>query len=223
MLTGKWIAWLSLTAICIGLGLLLMVQLRTQSTVQRTVRSESWEFVVADLIDNNTRLREQTEALQAQLDELQDIEGGGVVLQSLVNEVNHLRIANGLIEVSGQGVEVVVAGPVSVLDLHDLLNELRSAGAEALALNGQRIVLWSAISADGEHMTVDGQPVQPPYRLQAIGDAHTLEVALIRPGGLVSLLEQANRSTSITVFRRDKLTLPVYTEPLQFVYARPVD
>jgi uncharacterized protein YlxW (UPF0749 family) len=223
MLTGKWIAWLSLTAICIGLGLLLMVQLRTQSTVQRTVRSESWEFVVADLIDNNTRLREQTEALQAQLDELQDIEGGGAVLQSLVNEVNHLRIANGLIEVSGQGVEVVVAGPVSVLDLHDLINELRSGGAEALALNGQRIVLWSAISADGEHMTVDGQPVQPPYRLQAIGDAHTLEVALVRPGGLVSLLEQANRSTSITVFRRDKLTLPVYTEPLQFVYAMPVD
>lgn len=222
-MTRRWVARLSLTAICIGLGLLLMVQLRTQSAVQRTVHSESWEFAVADLIDSNTRLREQTEALQMQLDELQDIEGGGAVLQSLVNQVNNLRIANGLIEVSGQGVEVVVAGPVSVLDLHDLINELRSAGAEALALNGQRMVVWSAISADGEHVTVDGQPIQPPYRLQAIGDAHTMEVALVRPGGLVNLLEQANSSTSITVSRREKLTLPVYTEPLQFVYARPVE
>jgi uncharacterized protein YlxW (UPF0749 family) len=223
MPSGTRVARLCLMVICLGLGLLLVIQLRTQSAVRQATRSESWEFVVADLIDSNARLREQIESLQVQLTGLRDVQGGGTVLQSLVNEVNHLRIANGLVEVSGQGVEVIIAVPVSVLDLHDLINELRNAGAEALALNGQRIVAWSAISTDGDHVTVDGQPAQLPYRIQAIGDAHTLEVALMRPGGLVERLGQANGRESIVVYRREKLTLMVYAQPLQFVYAKPVE
>jgi uncharacterized protein YlxW (UPF0749 family) len=220
---GKRVTQLCVMVMCLGLGLLLVIQLRTQNAVRQTARSQSWEFVVADLIESNAQLREQIESLQVQLDELQDVEGGGAILQSLVSEVNHLRIANGLVEVSGQGVEVIPAVPVSVLDLHDLINELRNAGAEALALNGQRIVTWSAVSTDGEHVTVDGQPAQLPYRLQAIGDAHTLEVALMRPGGLVDRLRQANGRASIAVYRREKLTLMVYAQPLEFVYAKQVE
>lgn len=223
MLTRKWVVQVSLTVLCLGLGLLLVAQLRTQSDVRQTGRSEDWEYAVADLIDSNSRLREEIVTLQGQLAGLEDVEGGGVILQSLVDEVNHLRIANGLIEVSGPGVEVAIDGPISVLDLHDLINELRNAGAEALSLNDQRIVAWSAISTDGERVTVDGQPVQAPYRLQAIGDAHTLEVALVRPGGLVSLFQQANVGISVVVHRREKLILSVYSQPFQFAYAESLD
>jgi uncharacterized protein YlxW (UPF0749 family) len=137
--------------------------------------------------------------------------------------VNNLRIANGMIKVSGPGVQVVVSGPISVLDLHDLINELRNAGAEAMALNGRRLVAWSAISTDGERVTVDGTPVEAPYRLEAIGDASTLEVALNRPGGLVYLLQQAGASVSVSVEQLDKLTLSVYEQPLEFAYGEPMD
>jgi uncharacterized protein YlxW (UPF0749 family) len=221
MLAAKWIARLCLLITGVGLGALLVIQLRTQSAVRQMARSESWEFAVVDLIESNARLREQVESLQGELAELEDVEGGGIVLQSLVNEVNHLRIANGLVEVSGEGVDVTVSGQVSVLDLCDLINELRNAGAEALAVNGQRIVAWSAISTDGRDVTVDGRPVQQPYHLKAIGDVLALERALVRPGGLVELLAQANDGVSIAVSRQDKITLPVYAQPLQFVYAMP--
>jgi uncharacterized protein YlxW (UPF0749 family) len=219
----RWIVWLVLAVVCIGLGLLLFFQLRTPPATEQPIRSEDWEFVVADLVDSNARLRDEIEALQVQLADLQDVEGGGALLESLVVEVNHLRTVNGLVEVSGPGVEIVIVGPITVLDLHDLINELRNAGAEALALNGRRIVAWSAIGADGEHVTVDGQPVQLPYRLQAIGDGHTLEVAMLRPGGLVGLLQQASRGISVTVEQRQSLTLPVYDQPFQFAYARLVE
>ncbi len=221
-LNRKWAVQLSLTAICTVLGVLLVVQLRTQQVAEQAARSEDWEFVVADLIDSNARLRDEVEALQSQVAKLQDVEGGATVVQSLVDEVNHLRIVNGRLEVSGPGLEVIISGPISVLDLHDLINELRNAGAEALALNGRRIVAWSAISSDGQRVTVDGQPVQAPYRLQAIGDARTMEVALLRPGGLVDLLYQVKTGVSINVQRRAKLTLPVYDQPFQFAYARAV-
>jgi uncharacterized protein YlxW (UPF0749 family) len=102
-----------------------------------------------------------------------------------------------------------------------LLNELRNAGAEALALNGRRIVAWTAIGTDGEQVTVNGRPVEPPYRLEAIGSAHTMEAALTRPGGLVDSLQQVRPGISVTVRQREKLTLPVYHQPLRFVYAEP--
>lgn len=223
MLDRKWSSQLLLTTICLVLGLLLVVQLRSQRELRQAAGDAEWGFVVAELIESNTRLRDEIGALQTQLAELQDLERGGVVLESLVDEVNHLRIANGLVEVSGPGVELEIRGPVSVLDLHDLINELRNAGAEALALNGQRVVASSAISTDGEHVTVDGLPVPAPYRLEAIGEAHTLEVALTRPGGLVDLLLQSPRGILIAVSQRDKVTMPVYGQPMRFVYAEPLE
>lgn len=223
MLDRKWSSQLLLTTICLVLGLLLVVQLRSQRELRQAAGDAEWGFVVAELIESNTRLRDEIGALQTQLAELQDLERGGVVLESLVDEVNHLRIANGLVEVSGPGVELEIRGPVSVLDLHDLINELRNAGAEALALNGQRVVASSAISTDGEHVTVDGLPVPAPYRLEAIGEAHTLEVALTRPGGLVDLLLQSPRGILLAVSQRDKVTMPVYGQPMRFVYAEPLE
>lgn len=223
MLESKWVSPLLLGATCLLLGLLLVVQLRSQNDVRQAGGSAEWEFVVADLIDSNARLRDEIEALQVQLAELQDLERGGAVLESLVDEVNHLRAINGLAEVSGPGVELEIVGPVSVLDLHDLINELRNAGAEALALDGQRIVASTAISTDGEHVTVDGLPVPAPYHLEAIGEAHTLEVALTRPGGLVDLLLESPRGILITVSQQKKVTMPVYGQPMRFVYAEPLE
>lgn len=223
MASGKRYAWLSVTLVSVVLGLLLVLQLRTQRDVRQSANSTDWEYVVAELIDNNARLRNEVAARTADLDALQDASGGGAILESLVDEVNRLRIVNGLIGVSGPGIEIEISGPVSVLDLNDLLNELRNAGAEALALNGQRLVAWSAIGSDGLYVIVDGQPIEPPYHLEAVGDSHTLRVAMERPGGLISLLHQADQSITILLHEQEQVTLPLYEQPLQFVYAEPTE
>jgi uncharacterized protein YlxW (UPF0749 family) len=222
MFAKRWGVLLSLAAICLVLGLLLVVQIRTQEDAGQATDGAEWENVVAELVDGNAGLRDEIEALEGQLADLQDVEGGGAVLESLVDEINYLRIANGLVEVSGPGIEVVIVTSVPAPDLYDLINELRNAGAEALALSGHRIAAWSAIGTDGQDVTVDGQPVRVPYRLEAIGDADTLEVALMRPGGLVSLLQEAHGATSIRVRQREKVTLPVYDLPVRFVFAQPI-
>lgn len=222
MFAKRWGVLLSLAAICLVLGLLLVVELRTQRGIRQAADGAEWENVVAELIDGNARLRDEIEALQVQSAELQDVEGGAAVLESLVDQINHLRIANGVVEVSGPGIEVEIVTSVPAPDLYDLVNELRNAGAEALALSGHRIVACSAIGTDGQHVTVDGHPVQVPYELEAIGEAHTLEAALMRPGGLVSLLQQAHGATSIRVSKREKVTLPVYDLPVRFVFAEPI-
>ncbi|HSJ55218.1 MAG TPA: DUF881 domain-containing protein [Anaerolineae bacterium] len=218
-----WAPRFSLVAISLFLGLLLVAQLRTRSDISRVASNDDWDYVVAELVVSNARLRTEIEALEEEVAGLRGSEGAAAILQSLVDEANQLRMANGLVEVSGPGVQVTVAGPVSVLDLQDLINELRNAGAEALALNDQRLIAWSAIASDGEQVTVDGQPVPAPYHLSAIGNPETLRAALLRPGGLVPLLREANASIVINVKESDRLTLPVYRQGVEFVYARPTD
>jgi len=218
-----WAPRLSLVAVSLVLGFLLVAQLRTQGDISRTAANDDWDYVVAELVVSNARLRNEIESLEEEVAALRGAEGAAAILLSLVDEANQLRLANGLVEVSGPGVLVTVAGPVSVLDLQDLVNELRNAGAEALALNDQRLIAWSSIATDGEQVMVDGQPVPAPYHLSAIGNPETLRAALLRPGGLVPLLQEANPSIVVTVKESDSLTLPVYRQGLEFVYAEPTD
>ena len=106
MRNKTWFARISFTALCLLLGLMLVLQLRTQDNIRQTTPADEWEFIIADLIDSNGRLRADVNNLQVQLEALRDVEGGGAILQSLVDEVNHLRIANGLVVVSGPGIVV---------------------------------------------------------------------------------------------------------------------
>ena len=218
-----WAPRLSLTAISLVLGFLLVAQLRTHGEVSRVAGSDDWDYVVAELVVGNARLRNEIEVLQEEVAALRGAEGAAAILLSLVDEANQLRVANGLVTVTGPGVQVTVAGPVSVLDLQDLVNELRNAGAEALALNDKRLIAWSAIATDGEQVLVDGEPVPAPYTLSAIGNPETLRAALLRPGGMVSLLRAADAAIVVAVKESDRLTLPVYRQALDFVYAEPVD
>jgi len=215
-----WAIPVGLICVCLALGMVLWQRGRPASAPDQNARGSDWAFVVAEMVEGNARLRQEIDTLETQIAGLGTPDGGGSILQSLVSEVNDLRIANGQVEVSGPGVTLTVEGPIGVLDLQDLINELRNAGAEALALGGQRLVARSAIGTNGEHVTADGTPLEPPYRLEAIGHPETLETALGRPGGVVALLQQANPGVRVRIARHETLTLPVFRPGLGFVYAR---
>ena len=134
--------------------------------------------------------------------------------------LNRLKIVNGQVEVSGPGIEVRISGPLSALYAQDLVNELRNAGAEAVALNGERLVLWSGIAtADEDWLTVDDVRIASPYVFQAIGDGQTLETALTRSGGLIALLEHSYDRLHVEISYRGKVVLPVHRHPPEFKHA----
>ncbi len=219
-------AQLLLTIICFILGLLLAAQFRAQQMTGGPLLSASSTdqlVIISNLVNNNARLREEMEALEGQLEEYRWATGR-TVLESLVEELNKIRIINGLVEVSGPGVEVSLDGPLDVLDLQDLINELRNSGAEALAINGERLTLYSVISTseDGA-MAINGTELSRPYVLQAIGQPETMETALLRSGGLISALERKVEGLVVSVLGRERMVLPVYKEAIEFVYASPVE
>jgi uncharacterized protein YlxW (UPF0749 family) len=218
-------AQLSLTIVCFILGLLLVAQFRTQRITSNSLLpalSGDQLMIISSLVENNAYLREEMEALEEQLSEYQQ-GAGRAVLEALVEELNKARIINGLVEVSGPGVEVTIDGPIGVLDIQDLINELRNAGTEALTVNGERLTLYSILtSTEDGVMSVNGAQLSRPYVLQAIGHPKTMETALLRSGGLIAALERNYEGLSVSVVEREGMVLPVYKGAIEFVYSSPV-
>jgi len=188
-----------------------------------TTSSAEQLAIISSLVENNARLREEMEALEKQLSEYQQATGRAV-LGPLVEELNKVKIINGLVEVSGPGVEVSIDGPIGVLDVQDLINELRNVGAEALTINGERLTLYSVVaSTEDGAITVNATQLSRPYILQAIGQPEIMETALLRRGGLIATLERNYEGLAVSLIRREKMVLPVYKGAIEFVYASPVE
>jgi uncharacterized protein YlxW (UPF0749 family) len=208
----------------LALGVLLVVQLQTQRAIARTAATVGPEplVVLSTLVEANTQLRQERDVLEGQVAEYQRT-SGQERLTALVEELNRLRIVNGLAEVRGPGVEVRIEGALSPLEMQDLVNELRNAGAEAIALNGRRLVASSVIASTGGALVLDGESLSAPYGFEAIGDPDDMESALTRQGGLITLLAQAHEGQRPTVTRSARMVLPLHTRGLRFEYAEPAD
>ncbi|SDQ39193.1 Uncharacterized conserved protein YlxW, UPF0749 family [Quadrisphaera sp. DSM 44207] len=109
---------------------------------------------------------------------------------------------------------------VSYLDLQVTANGLWSAGAEAVAINGERLTGTTAIRNAGSAVLVNFRPLSPPYRVEAIGDPNALAArfALSRAS---SWLTQAQRDVGLGVALQaaEELDLPAHQQQ-QLSYAR---
>ncbi|WP_334664168.1 DUF881 domain-containing protein [Streptomyces cyaneofuscatus] len=68
-------------------------------------------------------------------------------------------------------------GRVRDRDMQRVVNGLWESGAEAIAINGQRLTALSAIRAAGDAILVDNRPLVPPYTVLAVGDGKNLAAA----------------------------------------------
>ena len=108
-------------------------------------------------------------------------------------------------------------------DLNVVVNALWSAGAEAVAINGMRIGPATFIRTAGSVILINVTPVQSPYRVEAIGDANAMSVALIRgtTGDYLSSAQSLN-GISITTAADSSITMEAL-ELRASEYARPID
>jgi uncharacterized protein YlxW (UPF0749 family) len=207
-----------LTGICFVLGVLIVAQLRSTSHATKVkLATDDQARVLTTLVDSNSGLRDEIAAIEAQLARLHPA-NSMERSAALAQELDRLLIVSGRVAASGPGVRVDIASQVAALDMQDLINELRNAGAEAIAVNRQRVIVRSVAAQREDGLVLDGRPLAPPYVLEAIGQPDTMDKALLRRGGLVALLEYAYPGLTITVTKADSLTLPAYqgTEEMAF-------
>ena len=102
------------------------------------------------------------------------------------------------------------------LDLLEVVNELFNAGAEAVSINGQRIISTTAINCSGNIVKVNDEKLGVPFEIKAIGYPDKLYGALTRPGGYLELMEDDGVSVSIS--KSDDISLPKYNGVYQNDY-----
>lgn len=155
-------------------------------------------------------------------------------LKGLVESVERYKMEAGVVDVEGPGFIVTIKEPVAdngdplgydengiIYTLIQLVNKLKSGGAEAVSVNGQRILATTDISFVGDNVEINSVPIAPPYTIQAIGNPSELEYILNIKYGIVEQIWK-EYSFQINVKKYDQLTIPRYTEEIKFRYAKPV-
>ncbi len=108
-------------------------------------------------------------------------------------------------------------GRVRDRDLQEVVNALWAAGAEAIAINGQRLSALTAIREAGEAVLVDYRPVTPPYVIRAVGDPDTVEPAFVGSATAAAFRTLGDLyGVGFAVRRRDRMTLPAAGTRLRY-------
>ena len=225
----------SITFVTILLGVMLGFQFRTTSAGNNVVprdREQELALEKKSLVEDLYGLQKEISDLAAKLDQAGI--GQREANEALERELAKIRRFAGLAPVSGPGVELVVqsnpgqAGPANVHALENvtdeyllkIVNELFSAGSEAVAINGQRITAVSEIRLAGSHIKVNGTPLESPYRIIAVGNASALKSRLELKGGLAEFLSEYG--VSVETQEKDEVMIPAFAGELYFEYAKPV-
>ena len=202
---------LTIAAVAFVLGLLVVTQLRAQASGAGLggMSSQDLTVFVANLNAGIDQRRQEIAALERDLATLTANQDRGVVsLGQVRDELSSIRAYAGLEAVVGPGVSVTVDGPIDGPTLEDLINELRGAGAEAIAVDGIRVVAGSAVTGGPGEVEIEGSRLDDPFEVSAIGGAETLTGSLTRSGGIVAQVAATSPEVSLIVTPVERLELP---------------
>ena len=101
-----------------------------------------------------------------------------------------------------------------------VINELWAAGAEAISINDQRLVVGSEIRCTGPTISVNSTRHTPPYEIRAIGDPKTLEASLKMRGGVIETLQFWG--IQVTVKTQPKVKIASYKGAHKYQFAKPL-
>jgi uncharacterized protein YlxW (UPF0749 family) len=206
------------------LGLLVVTQLRAQAAGSGLggMSSQDLTVFVANLNAGLDQRRQEIASLERDLSTLTANQDRGVVsLGQVRDELASIRAYAGLDPVDGPGVTVTVDGPIDGPTVEDLINELRGAGAEAIAVDGIRFVAGSVVTGGPGEVVVEGTTLDEPFEVSAIGGAETLTGTLTRSGGIVAQVAATSPDVSLTVTPVTRLELPASDRDLVPRHGQP--
>jgi len=219
----------SVALVSLVLGVILSVQFRITRDVQHNEAIRRTQ----ELTDQVAQMKKEHEVLQAQLirmrGQLENLSSGPLAPQ-IKEEMDLAMIFAGITKLTGRGVEVTLKDSnvsqklgdnPNLYIIHDedilkVVNELKAAGAEAIAINGQRLIATTEISCSGPTIRINKKALVPPYVITAIGSPETMEGALKMRGGVADYLQFFG--IQVSVKKLEQLTIPAYSGSIKSVY-----
>ena len=213
--------------ISIMLTSLIFIQFRTveesnsigiESMQEEELRSQvsewknKYEEIDEKLKSNNEKINEYTNIIQ-------DNKQASELLNQELNEYNMLV---GKTNVVGKGVVLTLKDTFLTTytssNLSYIINELKCAGAEAISINGQRIInMTDIVMIQARYILVNGQRISAPYEIKVIGNQNKLNEALTFPDdGLIDYYRK--NDYDIEMCLQDDIHIPAYNKEIELKY-----
>jgi uncharacterized protein YlxW (UPF0749 family) len=229
----------TLGAALLGLGFLIAAQLASEGPRVRYTTQER-----SPLVETASQLQDRQETLKARIVELrtqiQSAEQAGEGSAALVHELNDAlqdaRIAAGLIPLTGSGIVLQLEdsgeppGPgadasdylVGAHDLRRIVEELWAAGAEAIAINGERITATTAIIDVGPSVLANAAYLAGPYQITALGPDDLYPRLGAAPGFVDFVRSRAEGfGIRVAIAEPETVDIPAFVGTVTLRYARP--
>lgn len=216
---GQAIAGVLLAAL--GFAAVTQVQATRASDTYAGYREQDLIDLLNGLSAASQRSRDEIAKLEAVQAGLQDSTSRREAALTQARQLaESLSILAGQTPVTGSGIVVTVTGGAVTIDaLLDTIEELRTAGSEAMELNGQRLTAPSYLQDGANGLVVDGQPVSAPYTLRAIGDPDALSAAMRFNDGPIEQLQAQGAQVAVTT--SDQVQILSTTSPGSTQFLQP--
>jgi uncharacterized protein YlxW (UPF0749 family) len=224
----------------LALGFLIAAQLASEGPRVRYTTQERSPLVVSAvaLQARQETLKDQVLALRSQIQEVEQRgQGSAELVRQLNDQLQHARIASGLLALQGTGIvfqledslQPVKPGAneaeylVTARDVRTLVEELWLAGAEAVSVNGERIAQSTGIIDIGGSTLVNSAFIAPPYQISAIGPDDLYEQLSASQGFVAFVVARADAfGIRLSFLESDTVDVPAFAGTIAFRYARVV-
>jgi len=220
------------------LGFLIAAQLASEGPRMRITSQER-----TPLVETTLDLQAQQQGLKQQILDLrtsiQDLEaagqGGATVTKDLNTQLERARIAAGLVPMSGPGIVIQLSDSGAAVppdgnardylasgrDVLTVVEELWLAGAEAIAVNGERVTVATAIEDIGGSVLVNSAYVTAPYQVSAIGPDNMFDRLSQSPGFVDFIRSRAETfGIGVSYATPASVDLPAYAGSVNLRYGR---
>ncbi len=233
---------ITLGIMCLILTFGVTLQIRTMNSASSTA---SQTLADNELRDSVLKWKEKYDNISEELKRAEKVLEGvrqtatqdNVTASAKEEELKKNQTMLGLTDVKGSGIVIelqdgkldnsflTIAEPSKVLvhyeDLLSLVNELRNSGAEAIQINGQRIVNTSAITCEGTVIKINGERIGSPFTIKAIGSQALLYGQITREGSYLNTMKDTGVDV-VSVTQEDEITIEKYTGTMNFKYIKSV-
>lgn len=227
---------ITLGVMCVVLVYSICVQLNTISNAVNTVGKTETENKLRDQV---LRAKEEYDRKYAELEELDkkleearsESTNNNSQSQENQEELKKINTYLGLTDVVGEGITIIVKDNsegsmitanndiIHDSDLRSIVNELKNSGAEAISINGQRIVQTSAITCVGSVIQINGEKVGSPFEIKAIGNQSVL-LGVDRPGSYLYYMKENSR-IPYEIKKSNSIEIPKYNSVLTTKFVNP--
>lgn len=192
----------------VAIGILLAVQIRSFKKIEFLIQRSEPATILAELRTlqiANAQLKEHLEESEKALAERRS----KIASETIEEEINRLTLLSGEKAVAGEGIEITLSGSPKAFWISDLLAQLLSAGAEAVAFNDIRLTVRTmGFKSTGGGLLMRNHFLRPPLRITVIGPRKELKEAIGAVGSIIDRMKNDNPGLTVLLAERAKIIIP---------------